>query len=175
MRNVSKILVALFTVLTLSCAKDGETGPQGPAGVDGIDGNANVTIYNFETDFILTTSKSLVIPGLSQGKVDSSMLLCYYKDAASLPDLWYISPGLGRSSNYQTRYYTTSSSTSTTLNLFILDADGTAYSGVNVTISQVKIIVVPATTVINLRIKKPLTEMSYEEVCRLFNIKEDNK
>ena len=58
MKKLTKILCALLVVLTMSCAKDGATGPQGPAGTNGTNGtngNANVTVYNFDTDFILSS------------------------------------------------------------------------------------------------------------------------
>ena len=172
MKKLTKILCALLVVLTMSCAKDGATGPQGPAGTNGTNGtngNANVTVYNFDTDFILSSgssSKSFTLP-ITQTQVDESLILGFYKDNACGSQFWYQSAGLGCSGSYQARAYM-SNSTANTLHFFqIYDVDGSSYSGSSKTFLQYKVIVIASSSIINLRTSKPLTQMSYDEVCDL--------
>ncbi len=167
MKNLTKILCALAILIAVACSKDGATGPAGTNGTNGTDGNANVTVYNFGTDFSLTNEKTLTLTGISQTDFDNSLRLVYFKDA-SCSGFWYSVPGLGCAGNYLIRIY--SSTLSTELYFNIKDPDGTSYSGVARNITDVKVFIIPPSSTINLRTSKPLTQMSYEEVCDLFNL-----
>ncbi len=189
MKNLTKILCALLVVLTISCAKDGatgpagpqgpqgpagtngSTGPEGPVGPQGPTGNANVIVYNYTTDFTLATgtdNKVINITGITQTEWDNSLKLVYYKDMnGSCSSFWYAAPGLGCQSLYTIRIY---SNSTLGLNFNIKNANGTTWSGGNVTFTDVKIFVIPPSTTINLRTSKPLSQMSYEEVCELYGI-----
>ena len=177
MKNLAKILCAVAILFAVACSKEGATGPQGPAGTNGTngtDGNANVTVYNFGSK-TFTGSTTYVIPNLLQADVDNGIILAYYNPSTEAATAWYACPGFGSTGTYNTRYffYQTSTTPSTyTMGVRLLNADGTNYAS-SVTFTKFKIIIAPAGTIVNLRTKKPLAEMSYEEVCKILNIKED--
>ncbi|MEZ4878897.1 MAG: hypothetical protein R2801_01860 [Chitinophagales bacterium] len=164
MKNVTKILCSLLIVLAVACSKEGSVGP---AGQDGVDGNANVTVYNFSTDFSLASEEDLLLTGISQTDFDNSIKLVYYKDN-NCSNFWYAAPGIGCSSLYQIRIYTYN--TQTKIIFGIRNPDGGSYTGSTRTITDVKVFVIPPSATINLRTSKPLQELSYEEACAIFNI-----
>lgn len=162
MKNLTKLLCVLFVVLTISCSKDSD-----------VNTGTGATVYNFETDFTLssvTQIKEFILP-ISKSAVDSSLILGFYKDNNCGTSFWYQSTGLGCAGSYQVRSYM-SNSTSNTLHYFQLyDIDGSSYNGSSILFTQYKVIVIPASSIVNGRKKDPKT-MTYEEVCKAYNIKE---
>lgn len=157
MKNTTKMINGLLAVtatimLFASCAKDGDTGPAGPAGqngtngtngVNGQDGNSNVKIYYFGPDTLsstVTVKNHLLAAEVTQNMIDSSLVLLYYQ-SSTFPDFWYAAQGIGPSASFQTRWYVTPG-----INLFIelRDLDGTAYSGGQVILKKLKLVVAPS-------------------------------
>lgn len=167
MEKLTKILMIAVIAIMASCSKEGPQGPAGTNGTNGTDGNANVTVYNFGTSFSLTGEKSLTLTGISQSDFDNSLHLVYYKDNGCT-GYWYSAPGLGCGANYQIRIYASLSSTALYFN--IKDPDGSSFSGAARNITQVKVFIIPPSSTINLRTSKPITQMSYDEVCDLYHI-----
>ena len=164
-----KNLLLLCTVLTLaisSCKK--EVGPTGPAGADG---NANVKSITFNNPITADSYWNDTIKGVNYQSLASSLILTYIEDDGCAPN-WYSVPGLGCGANYNARFYTTRGFPDTTMtygNLELRTPDGTGY--VNATISKLRIIVAPASTVI-VGGKKEMDFSDYRFACRYFGIKE---
>ena len=174
MKHLKTILFVLAAVISFTACKKGDTGPQGPAG------NANVTVYNFgEQTF--TDVVNLKLSNISQGKMDSSLILAYYNPSSEAATSWYPIPGAGSGAAYQTRYFVYQSATTPvsiyTFSIRTLKADGTAY-GSAVTFKKIKIIMAPASAVLaggrqmsgvpNI----PVDVNDYYAVCRYYGIEE---
>ena len=159
LKHLSIILVALAF---WACSK------KGPAGIDG---NANVTEYNFEADFTLSGTsiyQAFTLP-VSQAEADQSIFLCYYRITLYNPN-WFICPDIGPGYNFITRGLISPGTSSTTYYLQVHDVDGSAYSGSEIRFDRVRIFVVPASAVVNLRLSQPIELMPYEAVCSLLGV-----
>lgn len=165
-------MIAVIAIMA-SCSKEGPQGPagtNGTNGTNGTDGNANVTLFTVETDFSLTSGEKVItLTGLTSTDIEKSLTLGYFQESGCA-NIWYNAPGLGCNAGYNTRTFIRNG------NDFIFklhNPDGSTYSGSSKTFERFKIIVIPASTTVALRTKKPLSEMTYSEVCKTLNIKED--
>jgi hypothetical protein len=132
MRNVSKLLISLFTVLTLSCAKDGATGPQGPAGADGANGtngNANVKVYTFAShDFSVTSSKSLSVTTTADTASNSAWLIYLVRASGNV----YPIPGFGVNGTSDYRAFWIYGSPSVNFTISKVSGAGDLYSNIRI-------------------------------------------
>lgn len=159
MKSLTKILSAIMFLFLMACSKDGETGPQGPPGING---NANV-LYS---DWFLSGTWSgssgnynfnKAATAITQTVLDQGVVLAYAKLTAD-------------GSNVRPLPATTSGPT---LWNYILTVGNINFTS-NISIStpsvsnEFRYIVIPATTA--LRLQKPVTEMTYNEVCAFYNI-----
>ena len=169
MKKLTKILCALLVVLTMSCAKDGATGPQGPAGTNGTNGtngNANVLYSDWfdvaQADWsgigTATLTKNINEAAITADVVDKGVVLVYHQYS-------------GNSYQLPFEYSTNGDHTDFRFSVGLIRLRYFLGSGGNInSMSTVKYryIIVPATT--HVRLKKPLKDMTYDEVCSLYNI-----
>lgn len=171
----SKVILFVFTVLiSITACKKGDTGPQGPMG------NADITVYNFGQQ-TFTGVVNLQLSNISQGKIDSSLILAYYNPANEVATAWYPIPGVGSGGNYATRYFLYQSATTPvstyTFSLRAIKTDGSAYANV-LTFTKVKIIIAPASVVLpggrqmNGVPNIPVDVNDYYAVCKYYGIEE---
>jgi hypothetical protein len=158
MKSLTKILSALLLVFLMSCSKDGETGPQGPPGIDG---NANV-LYSewFESGTWAGSAGNYnfnkAATAITQSVLDQGVVLAYCKLTAD-------------GSNVRPLPATTSSTTFWNFILTVGNINFTSTLGSAPSIdNEFRYIIIPATTA--LRLQKPVTEMTYNEVCAFYNI-----
>lgn len=171
------VAALLFTAIAVStsCSKKGDTGPAG---------NANVTVYNFGSKtFSSTTDYKLSI---SQGKIDSSLVLAYYNPSSESESAWYNIPGNGSSNLYVTRSLLYQE-TPTTYNyrVFLHNPAGATYTN-SVTFRKFRIFVIPASTLITGRVanaearadinnqtytESELKAMPYQQLCSLLDVR----
>lgn len=88
----------------------GATGLQGPAGPQGVSGNANVVLYEYGSQ-TFTSSVSYLLTDISQGRIDSSIVLSYYNPSTEAATMWIAVPGASSTGTYVTRNYWWQSST----------------------------------------------------------------
>ena len=142
----------------------GATGPQGPAGTAG---NANVVQYSY-TSATFTGNKSYNVPGLTQGKLDSSLVLAYYIPENSIA--WYPVGGAGHNGLYSTRYYILP----TTFYVNVLTPDHKKLYPLPVTFLKFRVIVAHASSIINVGRQglPPLDINDYEAVRKYYGLPE---
>lgn len=164
----------LIALIAFTACKKGDAGPEGPKG------NADVTVYNFgQTTF--TGAVSLVLNNISQGRMDSSLMLAYYNPSTEAATAWYPIPGSGSGGIYETRYFTYQSATTPvsvyTFGLRAIKPDGTAYT-TPLTFKKIKIIIAPASVVIAGGRQMsgvstlPVDVNDYHAVCQYYGISE---
>lgn len=147
----------------------GATGPQGPAGVAG---NANVTQYSYES-VTFTNAKDYVIPNITQGRIDSSLILAYYMPGSMA--LWYPVGGPGPDLLYSTRYFIQKySANSYYFAVKTLTPSNTAFYGKAVTFAKFRIIIATASSIIPIarQGQPPLDVTDYESVRQYYNLPE---
>lgn len=167
-------LLVITAVTVISCSKKGDTGPEG---------NANVTLFNFGSKtFTSTTDYALPI---SQGKVDSSLVLAYYNPSLEAESSWYSIPGNGSTNAYVVRNLLFHANPTTyTYRVFLQNPAGGTFTG-SVTFRKFRIFVIPASTLINGRSMNAepvahinnqsytaaeLKAMPYQQVCSLLGV-----
>ncbi len=103
------LMAALFTAP--SCSKEGPAGPAGEDGINGTngnngqDGNANVSLFLFETGNTFNSpvyNKSYSLTGITNNMVDSSLVLVYATDEA---DSWFQIGSTNTARAYSTKWY----------------------------------------------------------------------
>ena len=147
----------------------GSTGPQGPAGVAG---NANVIQYTYQS-VTFTNSKDYLMPNMTQGRIDSSLILAYYMPSGS--PAWYPVPGVGINRLYNTRSYVyPAGGNSFYLQVNISTLDNSASYGKPVTFTKFRIIVASASSIIPVgrQGQSPLDITDYESVRKYYNLPE---
>lgn len=167
----TKIFIAVFALFAalVSCkkAEKGEMGPAGANGTNGTNGNANVRMYYFGKDSISTAktafSFSISDPAVTANMMDSSAVLFYHQSNG----FWYSSPGLGYSSQYQTRFYTYNPSRS--LNFEVYNPDGSSYTGLKVIITKFKVVIIPSSDYKGSR-KKPVDFNDYNATMKYYGL-----
>ena len=166
-------MILLIGIIAVSCKKEtGPTGPQGPSGTNGTNGtngNANVTVYGFGS----TTLNSgngyygyFYPAGLTSGMIDSSTVVSYYQVGANE---WNMANGLGPAANYATIQYTYGGG-SPFVSIYLRNADGTTYTGSDVTWDSVRIFVVPA-NIYKIANRNNLDYKNYKAVNNYFKTK----
>lgn len=169
MKNVTKILCLFVMVLAMACTKE---GPQGPAGANGINGtngmngNANVQYSDWMTagTWLGYDSPSAYYtwntPAITQAVLDSANIVVFWSYMGisrynMLP--YFYSNGMFISADYSVGKIT----------LWFKSINGT-----NVTptpnMNKFRYMIIPGNS--HLRLKKPLNQMAYDEVCELYNI-----
>ena len=145
----------------------GPTGPIGSQGPQGVAGNANVVQYSY-TSATFTGNKSYNVPGLTQGKLDSSLVLAYYIPENSIA--WYPVGGAGHNALYSTRYYLLP----TTFYVNVLTPDHKKLYPLPVTFLKFRVIVAPASSIINVgRQGLPQLDVNdYEAVRKYYGLPE---
>lgn len=160
MKHFKCMLVMFAFCITIISCKKGDTGPQGeegpqgvvgPRGPQGISGNANVIMYTFNGPISMNIGTDLLLPNLTQGKVDSSLVLAYYIPSAYSSN-WYPIPGLGgygTSVQYQTIYdLHASTGNKFVFALRLFNPSFTAYNSATVVFNKIKVILAPASTIL---------------------------
>lgn len=168
MKNTKLIAMILFLgLIAISCKKE-VAGPQGAAGKDGKDGNANVTLYSYGPQTFTGTlyRNEFSMPGMTTNKIDSSMIVAYYR--LDLSTAWYEVGQLGKGSDYQTRGWILTNSTS--YNIRLAMPDGSNYIGPDVIWDSVRVFVVPANTFIS-AINQNVNFDDYKSVSAFFDKK----
>ncbi len=166
MKNLTKILCALMVVFMISCAKDGAVGPAG------VNGNANViysdwaksenSIRDTSIDGSSLNTTHLVADSLTLTNINSATILVFtsFLDGLALP-LPYTSYAGGKAN--------TISFFSKVGKIFITRFAHDNSNSVKLSSSLVyRYIIIPGST--HLRLAKPLNQMTYDEVCELYNI-----
>jgi hypothetical protein len=177
MKHARLLLVLLVCASVVACKK-GDTGPEGPAGPagpqgpQGATGTANVTQYLYGSK-TFTSSLTLTMNNITQGKIDSSLVLAYYSPSTD-PNYWYPIPGFGSVAAYQTRFYlAANTATSHSIVIRVHNADGTSYTS-PVTWNKTKVLIVPAATIINGRSsgQPPVDVNDYYAVMKYYNLQD---
>lgn len=164
-------LLSLCLVLLMASCKKGDTGPAGQ------DGNANVRLFTY-SNITFTGVYNLQLSGISQGQMDSSMVLIYYNPSSEVASSWYPVPGLGSGSTYDMRYLLYQSSPSPsiyTISLRAMLPNGSGPYGSQLTFTKVRVFLVPASSVtVGGRgvadSESILNTEDYYSVCRYFNV-----
>ncbi len=186
MKKKHVYLLSMILVFSFSqCSKEGPAGPAGPQGEQGqqgdrgpqgVPGNANVLLYNYDS----RTFRGVInyeLSGISQGRVDSSIILAYYNPVPEVTTAWYAVPGMGPSADYQTRYFfyrigTDPSTYRLAIHLEQPDGAGANYTA-EVTWRKMRIFFIKASDVVTGgRKSTPPDYSNYHEVCAYFGISE---
>lgn len=152
----------------------GATGPQGPAGPQGVSGNANVVLFEYGPQ-TFTSSVSYLMTNISQGRVDSSIVLSYYNPSTEDPTSWYAVPGASSSGIYVTRnwWWQTSTDPSTyTMTVRTHTWTGTLNTA-SKTFTKFRIFVVLASAIVSPEVKSEVDLNDYHSVCKFLGIKEE--
>ncbi|WP_315821111.1 hypothetical protein [Paraflavitalea speifideaquila] len=177
MKHSKVFFIVLIALTSITACKKGDTGDTGPAGPTG---NADVTVYNFgQTTF--TSATNLLLNNISQGRMDSSLVLAYYNPVPEALTSWYPIPGSGSGGLYEMRYFVYQSATSPnsvyTFGLRAIKPDGTPYATALI-FRKIKIIIAPAGVVIAGGRQMagvntlPVDINDYHAVCRYYGISE---
>lgn len=165
------VLLLLCMAMLMSSCKKGDTGPAGE------DGNANVRLFTY-SDITFTGVYNMQLSGISQGMMDSSLVLIYYNPSTEVASSWYPVPGLGSGALYDMRYLLYQSSTSPsiyTISLRAMQPNGSGSYASQLTFTKVRVFLVPASSVtVGGRgvadSESILNVEDYYSVCRYFNI-----
>jgi hypothetical protein len=154
---IFRTILVISSLAMMYCTKEGPVGPKGPAGQNGQDGNANVTTYFFTDSAKIAwsgasitfnyDSTSFFIPDTI---LNYGVVLVYHKVKGSGGNiqLWYPVPGLGYNAIYLTRLFIRHDY----LQISAYNPDGSFWSGGTLPeLTAVKIILIPATTVISMK------------------------
>ena len=163
MKNLTKILCLMAVVIAMACSKE---GPAGTAGKDGKDGNANVMYSDwFSSNWVAGSGGSetykfdTAIAHITQDVLDKGVILAYTKLTSD-------------GTNVRPLPATTSNGSTTVLWNYVLTVGHikftTNFSMKPRNENQFRYIIIPAST--HLRLAKPLKDMTYNEVCELYNI-----
>jgi hypothetical protein len=164
------LVMAMLVLMAAACTKEGEQGPAGPAGTNGTNGtngNADVRVFLFNRIDTVTSVKTkwtYSLTGITQGYIDSSLVLVYYKDAVN--ELWYPSPGLGPDNVYQTKWF---NFPDRAIECRVADPDGSSYSGGDRNITAGKVVVAKGSTFGK---KAPVDFNDYKATMRYFGLPE---
>lgn len=155
-KSMFLMVVVLVSITMMFCTKEGPVGPRGPAGADGTDGNANVITYLITDSAMLAWSgtyiqlyydSTFIIP---DSIINEGVVMMYIKYASST-GFWYPCPGHGPNGTFYTRF----ALGDLRIAINLLDADGTSWTGVTPpVVTAVRIILIPATTVISMTADK---------------------
>lgn len=167
MKNLIKILSTLVILFAIACTKE---GPQGPAGTNG---NANViysswvTISGTTRDTTVDGSKHkikhFIADSLTADNLSNAAILSFFKIPGdeNIYPLPYTS--------YAGGIANTISTLPSVGKLFItrFTHDNSGSIGISSSL-QYRYIIIPGSK--NLRLAKPLKNMSYDEICKMYDI-----
>jgi Collagen triple helix repeat (20 copies) len=156
----------------------GPTGPQGPSGTPGATGptgptgptgNANVQQYTFGSR-TFTTTTDYVVPGITQAQLDASTIVLFHENSG-LTNSWYATPGFGKDASYITRanYYIFGSGLTVQVNLL---TPAGANNSTSTTFSRLRVIIIPASSNVNLAKTGGLNLNDYQSVRKFYNLPE---
>lgn len=168
--TIGLLLGGLF--LVQSCSKEeGPVGPQGPQGATGATGAAGQNGVSGAVAFTFTNQNNGATGTLTidSSVLNASAILVYYQDAYNSSPIWYQAPGIGANAAYQTRYYINVGPTLSTFTLSLYDVDGSTYSGAAVTLSEVKVVLIPHTLFGK---KAPVDYSDYRATMRYYGLAE---
>jgi hypothetical protein len=154
---------ALITAFFISC--EGPEGPQGPQGEQGIQGE-----YGEQT---FTSALNYLMPDISQGRIDSSIVLTYYNPSTEASTAWYAIPGAGSGGGYLLRnfwYQTTIEPSNYSMGVRAQNFDGTSNT-TSKTFTKLRIFVVVASEIIPGDATKSAIDLDdYDAVCEFLDI-----
>ncbi len=163
------VLLCGIIVLSLFACKgsDGPTGPAGPMG------NADVRMFKFGP--ATTTSGWFVytLDTLSQGYVDSCMILSYCNPSNEDSTAWYPIPGMCAEGAYMTRsflYRNQIEPHNYLFNVRLLTPNGTSTYTASVTFNKLKVIFAPASTMISLTKSGQVNTADYYSVMNALRL-----
>lgn len=159
---------------TGAAGTQGPVGPQGPAGPQGVTGNANVVLYEYGS-MTFTSSVNYLMTNITQGRVDSSIVLAYYNVTADDPTVWYPIPGTSGAGTYITRNFWYQSSTDPSEYTMAVRTHNWSGS-LNVTSKtwdKFRIFVVMASAIVSPEVKSEVDLNDYHSVCKFLGIKEE--
>jgi hypothetical protein len=152
----------------------GATGQQGPAGPQGVSGNANVVLYEYGS-MTFSSSVEYLLTEITQGRVDSSIMLSFYNPDTEDPTAWYAVPGASSSGEYITRNFWFQSGldpSTYTMGVRTHNWDGSANTD-SKTWTKFRIFVVLASAIVTPEVKSELDLNDYHAVCKFLGIKEE--
>lgn len=176
MKKLTTILMAAVIVMLSSCSKEGPQGPAGTNGTNGTNGNANVTVKKIDyfeptwtSSFYLgsiANKSTITDDDINTTVMDKGVVLAFTKIFSTE---WYNLPFSGGfTGSTQYIHYAIEPGK---LNIYAWQkSDAGVLSRFTPNIESLKYIIILDRTV--LRLKKPLTQMSYKEVCKMLNIEE---
>lgn len=191
MKTIKLLLLAvLATALVTSCegpegpegpqgpkgdtGATGAAGSQGPAGPQGVSGNANVLLYEYGT-MSFTSSVDYLMTNITQGRVDSSIILSYYNPDTEDPTAWLAIPGASVMGDYMIRnfWWQTSLDPSTyTMRIRTNNWDG-SFNEESKTWTKFRIFVVLASEIFTVESKSELDLNDHDSVCEFLGIKKE--
>ena len=158
MRTLKLLFVVTLTAVFLSACIKGPAGPTGATGAtgttgatgpQGVSGNANVILYEYGS-VTFTSTVNYLMTNISQGRIDSSILLTYYNPSTEAATAWYVVPGAGSMAAYVTRNLWWQSSTNPsvyTMSVRTQNWDGTANT-TSKTFTKLRIFVVNSSAIL---------------------------
>jgi hypothetical protein len=182
MKNSKIIYLAILLVIVFNACKkpaDGATGPQGNPGPQGNTGNANVTVYKWNTKITNASSVGSVTYAttLRKSYVDSSVWHFYIANdtATDITTNWYPMSGTFTGGDDYFRCYTGNNSGKADFYLNrVPNLSKTPSSAISITIRQAKLVVIPPGLFINMK-SAPIDWNNFEEVKKRFNLKEEDE
>lgn len=150
----------------------GATGLQGPAGPEGVSGNANVVLYEYD-EMTFTSSVDYLLTDITQGRIDSSILLSYYNPSTEDATAWYPVPGTTSTLVIRNFWWQTAIDPSTyTMTVRTHNWNG-SLNTTSKTWTKFRIFVVLASAIETVGAKSELDLDDYHSVCKYFGIKEE--
>jgi hypothetical protein len=184
MKNLKIITsITMLALLFNACKKpaDGAIGPQGNQGPQGTSGNANVTVYKWNTKVTSasTTASVTYSTQLRKSYTDSCVWHFYIaNDTVTSSNVnWYPMPGTYTAGSDYFRCFTSALTNpgKADFNLIrIPNLSLTPSSAAAITIRQAKLVIIPPGLYINLK-SSPIDWSNYEEVKKRFNIKDEDE
>lgn len=161
--HLSKLSLLTLMMIFAACSKKGDPGPTG---------NANVTVYNYGS-VTFTGSTNYTLTNISQGMIDSSLVLAYYNPSTEAATAWYPVPGGGPVGAYEVRYFIHQSAA--TPSTYTMGVRAQAPAGgpyaTPLTFRKFKIIIAPANKVLTGgRQAAPVDYNDYEAVRKYYNL-----
>lgn len=152
----------------------GPEGPEGPAGPQGVTGNANVVLYEYGS-MTFTSTVSYLLTDITQGRIDSSILLSYYNPSNESQTAWMAVPGANSTGTYVTRNYwwqTAVDPSTYTMTVVTNNWNGSP-NITSKTWTKFRIFVVQASAIVTPAAKSELDLDDYHAVCKFLGIKEE--
>lgn len=143
-------------------------------GDKGADGNANIICYNFGPQTTTTGNLTYTITDIDQETIDSSLILVYYTPSIETASSWYPCPGISTTAAYETRYFLTEVDENyiAMVGVKLHNVGSTALYTSSVTFSRLKVIIAPASSIINPSVKKQPDFSDYNQVREYFGLQD---